>query len=81
MTSLDGFPSKPAPDALNYLVQKHGLKKAECVMVGDRDIDLDAGKNAGIGCVLFDPDHAFDDYGTPWRFSSMDTLREVLMES
>ena len=78
VTSLDGFPSKPAPDALNHLIQKHGLDRAQCVMLGDRDIDLDAGKNAGIACALFDPEGFYPDYDTPWRFSDMAALRRAL---
>ena len=78
MTSLDGFPAKPAPDALNFLIQKHGLDRAQCVMLGDRDIDLDAGKNAGIACALFDPEGFYPDYDTPWRFSDMAALRRAL---
>ena len=78
VTSLDGFPPKPAPDALNFLIQKHGLNRAQCVMLGDRDIDLDAGKNAGIACALFDPEGFYPDYDTPWRFSDMAALRRAL---
>ena len=79
VTRQDGFPAKPAPDALNFLIEKHGLDRAECVMLGDRDIDLDAGKNAGIACALFDPGHFYDDYDTPWRFTDMDALRKTLI--
>ncbi len=52
----DGFPDKPAPDALLHLLEKHGIAKQSAVMVGDRQIDLDAGHNADIAAVLFDPD-------------------------
>ena len=76
---MDGFPSKPAPDALNYLVSKHGLKLSDCVMVGDRDIDLDAAKNAHMTGALFDPDNFYPDYDTPWRFRTMEELRKTLL--
>ena len=78
VNSRDGFPAKPAPDALNHLIQKHSLDRAECVMVGDRDIDLDAGKNAGIACALFDPEGFYPDCDTPWRFADMASLRKAL---
>ena len=78
VTSLDGFPRKPAPDALLYLMEKHGLEKKDCVMIGDRDIDLDSGKNAGMACALFDPDHFYPDYDTPWRFDTMAALKDAL---
>lgn len=79
ITTLDGFPSKPAPDALNFLVSKHSLTLSDCVMIGDRDIDLDAGKNAGMSCALFDPEDFYPDYDTPWRFRTMEELKKALI--
>lgn len=70
VTSLDGFAHKPSPDALNHLLAKHHLPREACCMVGDRSIDLDAGRNAGISPVLFDPDGFYWDYDTPYRFRS-----------
>lgn len=80
VTSRDGFPSKPAPDALNYLCEKHHLDRAQCVMVGDRSIDLDAGKNAGMAGALYDPDHLYDYYDTAYRFKTLEALRTALIE-
>lgn len=79
VTKLDGFPAKPAPNALNHLIQKHGLPRQDCVMIGDRDIDLDAGKNAGVACALFDPGGFYPAYDTPWRFTDMAQLRMALL--
>ena len=78
VTSLDGFARKPSPEGLNHLVRKHGLDVRQCIMLGDRDIDLDAGKNAGMACALFDPENFYPDYDTPWRFRDMDTLGRTL---
>lgn len=80
VTSQQHFPSKPAPDALNYLCAKHGLEKNDCIMVGDRDIDLDAGKNAGMACALFDPDGFYPDYDTPWRFTDLHEMQRALVD-
>lgn len=53
VTRENGFPGKPAPDAVTYLLEKHCLNPAETVMVGDRDIDGQSGINAGAaGCLL-----------------------------
>ena len=60
VTSLDGFPAKPAPDALLHLLKKHRLDPDDCVMVGDRVIDLNAGINAGMHALCVDPDGFFD---------------------
>lgn len=79
VTSDDGFSSKPAPDALNHLIVKHGLDRNACIMMGDRNIDLDAGKNAGIAGGLFDPDGFYPDYPTPWRFSDYDSMINTLI--
>ena len=78
VTSLDGFARKPSPEGLNHLVRKHGLDVRQCIMLGDRDIDLDAGENAGMACALFDPENFYPDYDTPWRFRDMDTLGRTL---
>jgi len=79
VTSQHNFPNKPAPDALNYLCNKHGLKKEDCIMIGDRDIDLDSGKNAGMACALFDPEGYYPDYDTPWRFSRIADMQAALI--
>ena len=47
------FPSKPAPDAVNYICDTYGLDRSETVMIGDREIDVLSGKNAGTyGCLF-----------------------------
>ena len=53
VTAENRFPSKPAPDAVEYLVSRHGLDKAETIMIGDREIDVLSGVNAGVGSCLF----------------------------
>ncbi len=79
VTHEDGFPSKPAPDALNYLCAKYALDKKECVMLGDRTIDLDAGINAGMSCALLDPDGLCpSDVPTPFRAHSFAEMRTLL---
>ena len=80
VTSADGFAPKPAPDALNYLCDKHALPKASCVMLGDRVIDLDAGKNAGMACAAVDPDGLCPPYDTPYRVSSFAELSDIMID-
>ena len=48
----DGFPRKPAPDGLNYLVDKYGLDRRRTYYVGDRDVDARCAENAGVGSIL-----------------------------
>jgi HAD superfamily hydrolase (TIGR01549 family) len=53
ITSKQNFPRKPSPDAILYLMNKYGFSKKEAIMIGDRDIDILAGKNAGINTCYF----------------------------
>lgn len=47
------FPSKPAPDAVEWICKTYNLDKSETVMIGDREIDVLSGKNAGTyGCLF-----------------------------
>ena len=53
LTALDGFPRKPKPDAILYLLNKYALDPTRCFYVGDRSLDVEAAENAGIGSILF----------------------------
>lgn len=56
VTALNGFPRKPAPDGILYLMAKYELMPEQCYYVGDRSLDIDAALNAGIGSIFyFDP--------------------------
>ena len=72
------FPTKPAPDALNYLCAKHGLDKKDCIMIGDRDIDTDCGRNAGMKGCLFDPEHYYDDSDVDYRIDNLLQLKNII---
>ena len=73
ITSEDDFPKKPEPDALKHLLTKHKLDVSRCVMLGDREIDVQAGKNAGMAGVLFDP----EGYCVGRRVARFLTLRTI----
>ena len=78
VTAEDGFPSKPAPDALEYLMKAFSFSPEEGLMIGDRDIDLLAGKNAGIAGYLFDPMDDYASFATLFRGHSMKELEAFL---
>lgn len=56
ITSQHGFEKKPSPHAILHLIEKHGMKPKEAIMIGDRDIDIISAKNAGIAACLFAPE-------------------------
>ena len=53
ITGDDGFAKKPDPEGIRYLLDKFKLNPAYCTYVGDRHLDEEAGKKAGIKCILF----------------------------
>ncbi|MBN8193257.1 HAD-IA family hydrolase [Bacillus sp. NTK074B] len=55
ITSEHGFERKPSPNAIQHLIRTHGIGLSDAIMIGDRDLDLESGKNAGIrSCYLTD---------------------------
>ena len=55
VSSLNGFPRKPAPDALLYLLEKYRLETDRVYYVGDRTLDVGCAKSAGVRSVLYSP--------------------------
>jgi HAD superfamily hydrolase (TIGR01549 family) len=53
ITSQHGFERKPSPDAILHLIRTHHIDHSEAIMIGDRDLDLESGKNAGISSCFF----------------------------
>ena len=53
VTALDGFPRKPDPAAILYLIDKYSLSPESCYYVGDRSLDIEAANNAGIKSILY----------------------------
>ena len=45
---MDDFPKKPDPAALEYILRSLGVKKEHTLYIGDSNVDILTGKNAGI---------------------------------
>lgn len=50
----EGVPVKPSPDGVFEIIKKAGVKKEETVFIGDSDVDLQTGINAGIEIIGVD---------------------------
>ena len=74
VTEEDHFPHKPAPDAICHLLEKHNINQSDAIMIGDRDIDLEAGHNAGISGCLFDPDGFYDELAADFRVKALEEM-------
>ena len=78
ITVEDPFPLKPAPDALLHLMKRCAIAPAAAVMLDDRDIDVEAAKNAGIAGCLIDAGHYYDGYRTSLRCERIDDLYALM---
>jgi len=56
---------KPSADGANYIMNTLGVKKEECIYIGDTCVDMKTGKNAGVFTV-----------GALWGFRDYDELKE-----
>jgi HAD superfamily hydrolase (TIGR01509 family) len=48
ITGDDPYPRKPDPTSLLVLASRHGLEPGRCLAIGDRGIDVQAGRSAGM---------------------------------
>jgi len=49
----DPYPRKPDPESLNALIVQHDLDRGQCLLIGDRNLDIVAGQRAGIRTCFF----------------------------
>ncbi|MBQ4037363.1 MAG: HAD-IA family hydrolase [Clostridia bacterium] len=61
-----GVPRKPNPDGLYLAMEGMGVKKEDCIYIGDSEVDVATAKNTGIPCIA-----------VTWGFRSEETLREA----
>jgi phosphoglycolate phosphatase len=47
-----GFPLKPAPDALLYLMKKYAVEPVDVWVIGDNHTDLNFAKNSGVRSIF-----------------------------
>ncbi|MCS4487475.1 HAD-IA family hydrolase [Streptococcus sciuri] len=48
LTGDSGFERKPHPEGIHYLMKKYNLKPSETYYIGDRKLDVEVARNAGI---------------------------------
>ena len=78
VTGEDGFPLKPAPDALAHILAVYGIPESEAMMLGDRDIDILSGQNAGIYTLLYDDEGRYGPLGEDLRAETQDELAQAV---
>lgn len=59
-------PLKPDTTVVNEMLKEMGVSKEECIYIGDTDVDMETGKNAGLFTI-----------GVAWGFREEEELREA----
>ncbi|GAB4416879.1 MAG: HAD-IA family hydrolase [Anaerolineae bacterium] len=78
LTVEDGFPRKPDPAGFNALIERHVLPRERVLAIGDRTLDVVAGRRAGISTCLFrgNPDPACP---PDFTIASFEELKNILL--
>ncbi len=63
---IDGFPTKPEPYTALKITEKLGVTSSDCVFIGDTNVDIRTGKNAGMTTI-----------GVLWGFRDRAELTEA----
>lgn len=77
ITSDHGFERKPSPDAIQHLIHTHRIDHSDAIMIGDRDLDLLSGKNAGISSCLF-TDKRIENPHADYVVTSVEELYKII---
>ncbi len=62
----DGVQRKPAPDMVDEAIARLNVRKADCLYIGDSEVDAQTARNAGV-----------DDVSVLWGFRDERTLRQA----
>jgi HAD superfamily hydrolase (TIGR01509 family) len=78
ITRADGYARKPDPAAFKAIIERHGLDRAETIAIGDRAIDMAAGRAAGVRTCFFGP--ADLDTGADLTIDDFEDLARLLAD-
>lgn len=77
VTAKQGFLRKPSTEGLLYLINKHCFSAREALVIGDRELDILAGKNAGAATGFFSQGKNFCSWADI-NFSDFSALFKIL---
>ena len=82
MGKKDGNPTKPNPKIVYDILEGKDLKKSEILFIGDSNVDIRTGHNAGIksvGCLWgFRDEKELKEAGADFLISSPCELLEII---
>lgn len=78
ITKENDFKRKPDPEALLFLINEYKMDKSEALMIGDRDIDILAAKNAGIAACYYKDNQIHDCETADYTITDYDQLSKII---
>jgi len=63
--NIEGIPLKPDPSAVNDMIERSGIEKNKCALIGDSEVDILTARNADIDII-----------SVSWGFKTRDFLVE-----
>ncbi|MBR2370517.1 MAG: HAD-IA family hydrolase [Clostridia bacterium] len=79
LDSTANFPNKPNPEALNWFIPEMGIDRDTALMIGDRDIDVLVGNNAGIKGCLIDDGGFYSTTKCDFRIEKLAELKSIIV--
>jgi len=81
----DAFPLKPNPASTLSIIDEFGLKKEECLFVGDGETDVETARAAGISCISvlwgFRTEKQLKEAGAELFAHSFEELKNIVLKS
>lgn len=75
----EGIRDKPNPDRLLEIIEKEGTPLDEVIYYGDKDVDIEAAKQAGIDMILVSYGQGNEeDYNNDYPLKIIDSPRDLL---
>ena len=73
---------KPAPGMVLEAERDHSLDLSRSFFVGDKRIDAECGRNAGVRTILVESgceQHANDDHGADWKAPNLSAAADIIL--
>ena len=80
VTADDGFLRKPSPDAVSFMIEKYNMDKNNTIMIGDREIDVLSGMNAGVHGGLLVRENKEGITSAKYVFKNLHSVKKLISE-
>lgn len=78
VTKHNGFKRKPHPEAFLYLIQKYYINKGKSLIVGDREYEILAAKEAGVRSCLYNTNKVESTVAADYNITSLKELESII---